>query len=288
MTEVVIVGDLGGQRESTRTVLRRLGVGTDHRLPEGLHVVQVGDMIRFAPELREQNTWMAETMQSLIRNNPGRWTQLAGNHECAALGGPSRPHWSLAESFEDDCLEILERLWTQGQVHLAAYSCRSDDDGSPVLITHAGLTRRRWQQMGEPDAAQAARQLNQWVSKPFEDFSEPGSLVTGKTNRNADSLWAEVNLELYWPWVDSGRMPFHQIHGHASPFNWETGEWWSDCPAEVRHLTERDDENRRTTTRVSEADSSYAFHGVDWVLGDAPTSVSWGLPPSSISPPGLD
>lgn len=284
MTRMVLVGDLGGQRGTMQSVLEELGVGTDLRLPSELHVLQVGDIIRCSPQLREHNSWVAKTIRSLLLNNPGRWTQLVGNHECAALGGPSRLDWNLEASFTDECRDVLEQLWTEGRMRIASSTQYLDDD-SPVLVTHAGLTRARWLDMGQPDTAEAARLLNEWVSMPFDSFSEPGSLVSGELNPLADPLWAEVNLELYEPWVVRGQMPFHQVHGHAGPFNWNAGEWWPDCPPEVRRLTHLDERHRRTTTRVSDETEGYRFHGIDWMLGDEPTDVSWQLPMSRLSPP---
>lgn len=282
MNETVLVGDLGGQWGTTHSVLKRLGVGDDLRLPQGLCVVQVGDIIRFSPHLRQQNTWVASTILGLIRANPGRWIQLAGNHECAALSGPARPHWNRRECFTDECLDILGQLWTGGDMRIAASAHRSDG-GSPVLITHAGLTAQRWEDLNRPDAAEAASRLNEWSGRPFDVFSEPGVLVTGAANHSADPLWAEANVELYPPWIARGQMPFHQIHGHSGPFHWGTDQWNSDCTADIRDRTDRDDQTRRTSTRVGTAGP--CFHGIDWMLGDEPTSASWPLPRSPISRP---
>ena len=81
-----MVGDIGGHLSVLDEVLDRLGVGDDMVVPDGITVIQVGDLVRSTPQFRERNTLIARRMDLILAaNDPDRWVQLAGNHECCLL-----------------------------------------------------------------------------------------------------------------------------------------------------------------------------------------------------------
>lgn len=270
--KTVLVGDIGGHLDVFQKVLRQIGVSENLVLPKDVEVIQVGDLVRANPNFVHSNTEIVRLVRSIILSNPGRWTQLYGNHECAALGGPTKPSWDLSQSFEPECTKLLTDLWRSGAATLAT-TVRSED--SEFLVTHSGLTCARWKKMGRPDARLAANIINNSVGRDFATFSVPGRLISGRTNLQADTLWAEVNYELLLPWIESREVPFSQIHGHASPFHWPDDNWWSDTPHEVRSRTAINRDVRRSQTRLDAAGK--ICMSIDWTLESDPPHRIWKL-----------
>lgn len=266
----VVIGDIGGHLDVLERILLQLGVDSDDALPTGLQVIQVGDLVRAAPHFREANGRILNRMERVLAaNGPDTWIQLIGNHECAALGGPAKGDWAVSDSFDDSATASLKAMWSSGRITLAAAV-----DG--VLVTHAGLTRGRWQSLGSPDtAAQAADLLNRDAGRPMKSFSVPGRLVTGRVEPAADTMWAEVNDELLSPWIEHRDLPFAQVHGHASPFNWVQGQWWPETPLAVKNATEANTDLRRSLTLIP--GSELPLISVDWTLADQEPERLWPL-----------
>lgn len=273
MRTVVVIGDTGGNANVLDACLELAGV-MDSLVPEDRMIVHVGDVVRCHPQFRRGNRESAERIHSLATNNPTSFVQLLGNHESAALGGPSRPGWDVEASIDVSTSKTLRELWEAQTVRLAV-ACDSKDWG-PVLVTHAGLTRSRWQGLGSPrSAAEAAVRVNEDMGKPLARWARAGRLV-GQQDAMADTTWAEVIRELHEPWIAAGDAPFSQIHGHASPFNWAANDWWPDAPATVRSATSVQTSLRRTVTRLAPARFAVS---VDWNLGDVPINhvSTWPL-----------
>ena len=170
----------------------------------------------------------------------------------------------------------------------------SGNDGAPhhhlraeelehVLVTHAGLTRGRWLAMGSPSRPDAAaREINAVMSRPVPDALRAGRLV-GAQDELADVTWAEVNKELYEPWIAHRDAPFSQVHGQASPFDWSARDWWPDASPRVREATRVDRPARRTTTALAK---SRVAVSTDWRLGAEPPRGFWPLLRLALLPPG--
>ena len=175
--------------------------------------------------------------------------------------------------------EVLRSWWTGGQLQLAI--ALTTEEYGDVLITHAGLTRGRWLQLGAPGAAaEAARLINLDVGEPVDEAIHGGVLTgadAGSAAKRADVTWAEVLTELYEPWLAAGDAPFTQIHGHAAPWNWAKGGWWPEASPAVRGATEVSRCERRTTTRLTPRRDGPVAVSVDWMLGDQPTTQTWPL-----------
>ncbi|WP_338418499.1 hypothetical protein [Nakamurella antarctica] len=138
------------------------------------------------------------------------------------------------------------------------------------------MTRARWLDIGQPaNAAKAAAAVNRDMQLPIRDWARPGRLV-GDMDAAADTTWAEVNLELYQPWLLNGDAPFSQVHGHSSPFNFQQDSWWPDATSLVRAATRVDKRIRRTVTLLTPSIKAIA---IDWNLGDVPIDdvPSWPL-----------
>lgn len=74
MNEVVVIGDVHGERDRLARLLDRLG-------PRGDHVVLVGDYVSRGPDSRG----VLDLLVQLRASDPGRYTFLAGNHDLAFL-----------------------------------------------------------------------------------------------------------------------------------------------------------------------------------------------------------
>lgn len=81
MVTTAVIGDVGGHVGHLVDCLSALGV-RDGVWPDGLHVVQVGDLFGGG----DGDVEVARLVQPLLY--AGLWTQLVGNWELAAVGGP--------------------------------------------------------------------------------------------------------------------------------------------------------------------------------------------------------
>lgn len=259
----VIVGDIGGHPQVLEEILENLNVDSNYKLPAGVDVIQVGDLVRVYPTFRQRNTRVMEISHKVLRANPAHWIQLAGNHECGALDGPVCGNWNARDSFDKKCLDILTELWESARFLLAA---PLRVDGQPVLVTHAGLTVDRWKELGSPDLLGTVEVLNRDVAKPFASFSQPGVLVTKQVRTDADQLWAGINLELVKPWLAAPYVPYSQIHGHAVSYDWPADKWLFSSSAEIQNRTWVDKKLRQTKTIID--DQQHYLYSCDWTLQD--------------------
>jgi len=245
---VAVIGDVGGHADLLRDALARLGAdGDGPRLPEGLTVIQVGDLVDRGPD----STGVLDLVGRYLQEQPDRWIQLVGNHEAQYLPGGT-PFWR--ERLADGDARRLRAWWTDGRLRVAA-AVRTADGGD-VLLTHAGLTVDAWRALGEPPTASgAARLLNErpepliWLGDGFA------------TDSLAGPLWAEAGWELYEPWMHfytaGGFVPFDQTHGHSSVVRFGDRMW--RCPGRVRLRATVDWEARHTRVRIG----GRTFTGVD-------------------------
>lgn len=228
---MAVFGDVGGQVGAFRHQLGQLGIDPqDPVIPDGLLIVQVGDLVSMTGSTSHRNLDTVALAAALAARNPGRYLQLLGNHELGALGGAGRPGWHGAA--DPELQDLL------GTVPFLAAVAVSRPGRIPLLLTHAGVSVGRWHSMGRPALPHLVRSLNRQAGSRLMTTRRPGRLVTGVTDDAADEQWAEVNFELYTPWLEHRQsMPWVQVHGHASPWSWGLGDWWPDTPADIRKLT---------------------------------------------------
>ena len=248
MGRVAVIGDVGGHLSHLRAALTSLGAhGDDLRLPDGLTVVQVGDLVDRGPD----STGVLALVDHYLESQPSQWVQLVGNHEAQYLPG-GIAFWR--ETLTDADAGRLRRWWGEERMQVAAVIRLAD--GDDVLVTHAGLTVDAWRLLGEPmTATTAGLHLNE---RP-EPLIWQGDGFT--TDTVAGPLWTEAGSELYEPWLvyygEGGFVPFDQAHGHSSVASFEDGTW--RCTGRVRQRATADWEARHVRVRIG----GRCFTGVD-------------------------
>lgn len=267
---VAVLGDVGGQTKVYEEALCSIGVDPDKGiLPKDLDLIQVGDVVRMNPSPHLDSRGCMEISDRLLRNNPGRFVQLLGNHDLALLGGAHDPHWKI----EDLPISrfILEQWWSEKLPSLAVSLSSSVGDDDDILVTHAGMGYNYWKSVSGADALETAKALNARVGTNVPDWEVPGHLVTGVDNPDADTAWALVGAEFHATWIDR-EMPFNQIHGHACMLHWDTKEFWPGVPDTVKAMTTLNMEDRYTVTY--RPDGRWV-RSVDWILQNDPIDFEW-------------
>lgn len=232
---VAVVGDIGGHSQVLWRLLTELGVRGDASsstlgvawrsvamdVPAGLHIVQVGDLIHRGPD----SAGVVLLAERLI--GAGAWTQIVGNHEQLYV---HRPVFQWPESLDPLAVDVLRALWHDERMTPAAMIVT---DGGRHLVTHAGLTEGFWKHgLGAPEAS-ADVLTSMHEAREDGALWHPGVMLTGVADHNAGPVWASAGLELYPSWRDA-RMPFSQVHGHSSAYQWDTHAWQTD-----RHVARR-------------------------------------------------
>ncbi|MBO3142024.1 metallophosphoesterase [Dermatophilus congolensis] len=213
----VVIGDVGGHLDTLLSELTRLGVDPHTAtIPTDLSIVQVGDLIHRGPDSEEIIALVGRLMEA----NPGRWTQLAGNHEAQYLRPPV---FKWRDWICPAAADALRNWWACGLLKVAAAIPTA---GRDILVTHAGLTEGFWRtDLGCPmTAVEAAALLNQAARDNSACLFRPGVMLTGRVDLTAGPLWAEAGRELITSW-EGNQMPFSQIHGHSSLIDWDGGAW---------------------------------------------------------------
>jgi hypothetical protein len=242
------VGDVGGHAFMLRRCLVELDVDVvGGVLPDDLVVIQVGDLIHTGPD----SAGVVALVDRLMAGSPGRWVQLIGNHEAQeGLGGPVFWHEDLANGLRAD----LRRWVDSDQARLAV---ALDTVGyGPALVTHAGLTRQKWEAIGRPeDPAAAAAALNGELATDAALAFAPGEMLGVRPRHPVGVTWASPR-ELLVSW-DMEQLPFSQVYGHANPRRWASDTWSPGLP-------------RRTTARAavdpSRRHSVFAWPGGEHII----------------------
>jgi len=107
-------------------MMRSLGeLGVDVKtleMPEGLIIVQLGDLVRVADSPDLDSLSCVQTADRLMHVNPGRWIQILGNHDTALIGGPRRATWRPPEADDARALaaaDIIHGWWRSGRCRMA-------------------------------------------------------------------------------------------------------------------------------------------------------------------------
>lgn len=253
-SNVAVIGDVGGHRDELESALIDLEWDPETgRLPPGLVVVQVGDLVHRGPD----STGVLDLVERVMDANPNQWVQLIGNHEGHYLGGldfqPRQHQISLADQVR------LRRWRREGRLHVAA-AIEVDGVGE-MLVTHAGLTAGMWRRTGShASARETAQILNLMFVQGHASLHYPGAMVQDyPTTFSAGPVWAHPTKEVLASWLELGDMPFHQVHGHATEFRWRDGRWDNDVPVELRQPDAVDRQRRHTRLTVG----SHVLMGID-------------------------
>ena len=255
---VALVGDVGGHADQLRRALVGLGADPDAgRLPDGLVVVQVGDLVQRGPD----SEGAVDVVDRFLRRHPDRWVQLEGNHESCYVRADRFFH----DDISADAAATLRGWADDGLVRLAV--ALETEALGPVLVSHAGVTARLWDELGRPasppDAVRALEENQDLAARAGSMLGEPEGL--------GGVLWAEAVDELYQPWLDRHRsgeaLPFSQVHGHTTAWWWSRGR--TTARGELRDLLQVD--HARRHVRVDLGDASLV--GVDPGFGATATDV---------------
>lgn len=279
-TRTAVIGDVGGHADELASALTDLGADVETgTLPEWLNVVQVGDLVHRGPD----SMGVLAIVDRFLTNSPGRWTQLIGNHEAQYLR-PGGPTFEGYPAIDPAGQELLAHWWETDQMVVAAHVPTAGPSGLPggTVITHAGVTAgfafmvHQDVAFGAVDAVTMVDTLND-LPRAHRDHPlwMSGAMLTGQRTPFAGPLWAEAGPELYEGWFyaqGSGPMPFDQVHGHSSVFDFtdpNTGQW--RCDLLVRDRCKADNQRRHVTFRQY---SGRTITGVDPCHGTRPAR-SW-------------
>jgi len=98
----------------------------------------------------------------------------------------------------------------------------------------------------------------------WDVVNRPGYLLSGGGSPAPDSsagpLWAEASLELVPPWLDHDDLPFDQVHGHTSVYDWNRAAF--GAAGLVQHASV-DRHKRHVVVRAG----THAITGIDPGLG---------------------
>ena len=224
---IAIIGDIGGHYEAFLKMLDYAGVDIESAtIPAGLSIIQVGDLVHKGLD----SDACIQYAVRLLNNNPNQYVQLIGNHEAHYLGGPDVSHRSGVYRISEASMEILTHWWAQGIMKLSVALRTEIGD---ILVTHGGLTKGFYENdLVSPQTAQeTSRRLNS-----IDDVSafRPGYIMTGIITLDAGPLCPRTGIELLAPWLDSGSVLFHQIHGHEGVWWWPDARWHDDVPQRIR------------------------------------------------------
>ncbi|MGY1653302.1 metallophosphoesterase [Geodermatophilus sp. SYSU D01119] len=229
MRRVAVIGDIGGHADRLREALVDLGMDPgSETLPADLTVVQVGDLVHRGPASAE----VLRMVDGFLIRQPEHWVQLAGNHEGLYL--PQAPHFPWLRALAPEDQDLLRTWWRDGRMTVAAGL--STDHGD-LLVTHAGLTAGVWGRISAPGDVREAVPLLDGLREtdPAMLWAAGRMMRAGGDDPDAGPLWAEAGHEVYPSWLGHERagrpVPFGQVHGHSSAFDWATRAW--RCPPEV-------------------------------------------------------
>jgi hypothetical protein len=256
-----VFGDTGGHMKPLYASLHALGIDTfNGTIPEGIRIIHLGDLIHKGPH----SSVLLEQVDRLIRNNPGQWIQMLGNHEFQHIQG-SPYFWQCSCNFAD--ITIIND-WHEEGLAFATYGIDSYKVDSIVLeqsarkaiprpdtgifFSHAGLSKPWWDTFGRiKSPSQLSKVLNK---QPVKTITLPGQMLN-VFNTLPGPVWAIGNSEVFDTWHegDSVDMPFIQMHGHTTSYQWATNRWWRNDKAfrAFRDNTKLNPKSRAVITKTA-------------------------------------
>jgi hypothetical protein len=234
---VAVIGDVGGHLGELRAELARLGVPEEGRgpLPPGLSVVQVGDLVHRGPDSEE----VVRQVDGYLRQQPGRWVQLIGNHEAQYV---RRAAFQWSPALDPRAADRVQAWWREG---LMVPAVGLSVDGEQLLVTHAGVTSAFWRSvLGAPaSVAETVTAIHGLGDDPA--LFRAGCMMQGRDpDPLAGPLWAAAASELAVSWAGE-TLPFSQVHGHSSAWDWDAGVW--RLPPDLAAHAHLDEDDRHVT-----------------------------------------
>lgn len=252
---VVVFGDTGGHYKQLYRALEALGFdGVSGKLPENLTVIHLGDLVHRGPD----SDLLAPLVDDIMRENPGQWVQLLGNHELHHVPGAPK-FWrcecsaatvELINSWHENGLGVYAH-GIDGEVVIAASETETYT-ASGLFFAHGGLSRGFWQELGEPWSPEATAALVN--SLPVKVASRPGVMLgVPSTTRGLPPgpVWSLASEEVWETWRKLF-VPFSQLHGHSAAFHWPSSRWFSSVSDTFSRATELFPEKRLSVTPMGE------------------------------------
>lgn len=254
-----IFGDTGGHMKQLFASLRDIGIDPrEGTIPEGVRVIHLGDLIHKGPH----SSLLLEAVDRLMRNNPGQWIQLLGNHEFQHIEG-SPYFWRCKCDTKD--INTLNDWFDEGLASAtfaipsiahakfevsARPSLTVPDTG--ILFSHASLSWNWWDAFGKlDDPVKLSNILN---SLDVWQVTTPGEML-GAVGQLPGPVWAIGNSEVFNSWKahEKDTMPFMQIHGHTTSYQWVTKKWWRTDKSfrDFRSSTKLNPDTRAVITSLS-------------------------------------
>lgn len=221
METLAVIGDVGGFADHLRCAFASLGI-TAAGWPDGLHVIQVGDLLGGRDDCE-----VVDLVGPHIE--AGRWTQLIGNWEIAAVGGPAIVSGDQRTA-DVDALRTFAEWHRAGRIQWAAEVTMPDD--TTGVVTHAGIGYEFWVDDldGDRDARRVVQRLN---AMDRNQIARPGEMYGAFDARAPGPVWASTS-EVWSGWKVC---PWPQIHGHSSAHSAVDG-WRPYVPTHLRrHAT---------------------------------------------------
>lgn len=217
--DVAVFGDVGGHARPFFKSLEMLGADPSiGSLPEGLAIVQLGDLIHKGKD----SELIVNTVNKFIQRYPTRWVQLIGNHEM--IHCPGGIQWKTC-SCSPVLVKTLQDWWMDSQMRIGTVIKHPADDLLPktkTLITHAGVTYNNWERQSH-----SPEDWLRWAEDyEFYHLCQATGLLYKGLDFNAGPLWAVCDKEVYASW-ESHYMSFNQVHGHTAPFIWYSSQWFN-------------------------------------------------------------
>jgi len=216
---VDIIGDVHGEFDALRDLLRCMGYREDGIHPEGRRLVFAGDLTDRGPD----NIAVVNFVRTLVEADPPRAQVTLGNHDLNLALSHKRAHneWFFAESpdrqqqvreflrslpivLERPDLRVVHACWNREMVDLA----RSADDVIGFYKLHA--ERIRHQNDREPQLDEIARRLNLQNRNPVK-------LLTSGPERRASAPFetgGKVRQEERVEWWTDYTDPVWCVFGH--------------------------------------------------------------------------
>ena len=192
---VAVIGDVGGHLAALRFELFRLGAdphtGT---LPPGLTVVQVGDLVHRGPD----SEGVVALVDRYLREQPGQWIQIVGNHEAFYLTEPMF-HWR--ERVTEATAASIRQTHLVGaassqQVNAASSAAIAQTAPGSLLIAHS-------QQINQASTASVlqthligvpnSQQINTAIAAAISTGGFSGSLSDADIQRIVGAVIAALN-----------------------------------------------------------------------------------------------
>jgi len=249
-----VFGDTGGHALPLYNALNQIGADVELGiLPKDMRVIHLGDLIHKGPASKS----ILRVVDKFIRNNPGQWIQVLGNHEFQHIEG-SPYFWSC----DCDIYDVgIINDWLDEEIAYASYATTSHEpiklndnvmsNGGGILFTHAGLTWNWWETSNKNINAGEISSLLNYL--PIDVITTPGEMLGVKGF--AGPVWATGNNEVFNSWLEStDPMPFMQFHGHTTSYQWKAKRWWrtDEVFASFKEATYLNHTNRSVITKLND------------------------------------